>query len=277
MVRRLLLWLLLVGLVVSCTTTASSGPPTTSVTDTCVDPPASELAQVTSVVLTVDPNPVTPGSKATLSIDSRLPAGLVDGVAAWWQCWNGIAWIDTHLVERGWSGEPITLKIDPEVTTTIPAIGLPVPNSFQIAIPDVAPGIYRIRDELGMPAGDQTQPGTASVAGFVIVEVESDSFSGSRRAVPTPSGRTLDCPSELIASGTFDLMADAVGSDTPQAALDRFVQFERFAGEAAVEEKSTDEVVFVFTDGDGNRLGRVFVGRTDNGWFALRDEQCGER
>jgi hypothetical protein len=585
-VRRRLGWLALVTLVASCTTTPSAGPSTTSAS--CVEPPASEQTSSSSVTLTVDPNPVTPGSVATLSVDSRIPQGLVDGVATWWQCWNGTEWIDTYLVERDYGNGPTTLKIEPGVTTTIPALGLGVPNSATIIIPDVAPGLYRIRDELdsqgsepiagfvlvevvsehptgetgtvgdgsqttaststipepithdvtvtltgpGVPASDwwsevltirygeteqwlgfdqlagvgpefgavapdgtwwilDTQKhrvavfdsqgrfvrafDTGRVAGqfptvlddgtFVAIAFDqaltigdgrvetwqlADSFSplvddgsvlygrssalyprlsvtdsgvslvsgvewlktrggvefrvdandetgqvavvfngdppvrvrlvpyladdpntqiavaplyvvsgvdntvslvlvgadngnnvaalvsitpdgtldaavplppgfffdsveplfghlvvqpgtsslylvttdktglhayqftgpeadGSRSEVTTPSGRMLDCPSDLIETATFDLLADAVGSDTPKAALDQFQTVEHFTGEPTVEEQTSDKVVFVFTDIDGNRLGRVFVGLTDNGWFALGEEQCGQR
>jgi hypothetical protein len=593
---RWLFWLVFAVLVGSCTTTPSSGPPTTSVTGTCVEPPVSERTSSSSVTLTVDPNPVTAGSVASLSIDSRLPGELVDGVATWWQCWNGTEWVDTYLVERDWGNGPTTLKIEPGVTTTIPALGLAVPNTAAILIPDVAPGTYRIRDELGVPSRveDQTPSETDKATALVIVHVVAgdagtsnmtttptetaatptvttvpepvtlgvelfgpgvpasdrwrevvtihygeaenqvgldqlagvgpefgalaadgtwwildsqkrrvavfdsqgglvqafdtgrvaeqfptvlddgtfvaiaferaltigdgrvetwqlaDSFSplvddgsvlygrssalyprlsvtdsgvslvsgvewlktrggvefrvdandetgqvavvfngdppvrvrlvpyladdpntqiavaplyvvsgvdntvslvlvgadngnnvaalvsitpdgtldaavplppgfffdsveplfghlvvqpgtsslylvttdktglhayqftgpeadGSRSEVTTPSGRMLDCPSDLIETATFDLLADAVGSDTPKAALDQFQTVEHFTGEPTVEEQTSDKVVFVFTDIDGNRLGRVFVGLTDNGWFALGEEQCGQR
>jgi hypothetical protein len=123
------------------------------------------------VTLTVDPNPVEPGSAAILSVDSRLPVGLVDGVATWWQCWNGTMWIDIYLVERDYGNGPTTLKIEAGATTTIPALGLSVPNSAAIIVPDVAPGLYRIRDEL-------VSQGSETIAGFVLVEVVSGHTSG---------------------------------------------------------------------------------------------------
>jgi hypothetical protein len=128
------------------------------------------------------------------------------------------------------------------------------------------------------------QPGTSSLylvttdkTGLHAYQFTGPEADGSRSEVTTPSGRMLDCPSDLIETATFDLLADAVGSDTPKAALDQFQTVEHFTGEPTVEEQTSDKVVFVFTDIDGNRLGRVFVGLTDNGWFALGEEQCGQR
>jgi len=102
------------------------------------------------------------------------------------------------------------------------------------------------------------------------------SGGGGRHAVATPFGYTLDCPTELIAYGTADLLADAVGSDSPQGAVDTFQGWARPAGDPTIEDQTDDRAVFVFTDEDGNRLGRLVVGKTDNGWFVLQSEECGE-
>ena len=120
---------------------------------------ASELT------LTVDPNPVASGGEATLSVSwVGLPANAMVGIAALWQCWNGAEWVTTHTIHRGWAGEPSVQGPDVPVL----AIGLTVPNSYSILIPDVPPGIYRVWDEalLTDPLGP---PDT--VTGFVIVWV----------------------------------------------------------------------------------------------------------
>jgi hypothetical protein len=55
------------------------------------------------------------------------------------------------------------IEVEPGVDTTIPAVGLEVPSSYPIMIPEVAPGIYRIVD-VAFNRG-------TTVTGFVIVEV----------------------------------------------------------------------------------------------------------
>jgi len=131
----------------------------------CVEPPASELAQVSPTVLTVEPNPVAAGSEAMLSIAADgLPDDALAGAAALWQCWNGSEWIDTHQIGRGWDGAPWTQELTTDETFAVPAIGLQIPNSYPILIPEVKPGLYRIEDVAGSPGG-------VDVTGFVFVEV----------------------------------------------------------------------------------------------------------
>jgi len=75
-------------------------------------------------------------------------------------------WVDTHQIVRGPFGpdsNPSTIKILPGMITTIPAIGLPVPNSYPILIPLVPPGTYRVIDSIAVISG--------SLDGFVIVQV----------------------------------------------------------------------------------------------------------
>lgn len=115
-----------------------------------------------------------------------------------------------------------------------------------------------------------------AVAVMVTVALVGAGCAGSiRSSVPTPSGRTLDCPSELIAFSTGDLLAEAQGWSTAQAAVNAYAAIDRPSGEPSVEEETADEVVFVFTDDGGNRVGRFFVSLTENGWFVLQTEKCG--
>ena len=46
-------------------------------------------------------------------------------------------------------------------------VALAVPNTYQILIPDVRPGTYRIRDEVA----DVVEDTPARITGFVLVEV----------------------------------------------------------------------------------------------------------
>ena len=121
---------------------------------TCQEPPEAELvAPVSDVVLTIIPKAVEAGSQAELSMNSpRFPSDdAITGAGAAWQCWAGVAWIDTHQLVKdrfGPNHQPAALEVEPGVTTTIPAVGLLVADRHSIAIPDVAPGIYRVRDEV---------------------------------------------------------------------------------------------------------------------------------
>jgi hypothetical protein len=173
-VSRLIVSLLLVGSVVLACQDASSGAvvqaegPGTTVTTvgeaTCVDPPATELEVDSALDLTVEPNPVAAGGPATLSIaQGDLPAHSIVGAGAIWQCWKGTAWVDTHQIVRAFSrGYGDAIELEPGVAPTIPAVGLEVPSTYPIMIPDVVPGIYRIVD---------TAFNKGDVTGFVIVEV----------------------------------------------------------------------------------------------------------
>ncbi|HSJ72646.1 MAG TPA: hypothetical protein VLA29_13485 [Acidimicrobiia bacterium] len=111
---------------------------------------------------------------------------------------------------------------------------------------------------------------------LLIVLLASCSDGGSRIEAPTPSGRTLDCPDELIAYSVSDLMEEVMGADTAQEALDALPDPDRPRGESVVEEQSPDEIVFLFVDNDENRVGRVGVGsRNERGWFITWQEKCG--
>jgi len=153
-----LLGLLALRISFSCAISASE--------TSCVEPPGSELAQASPTALTVEPNPVVAGSEAMLSIAADgLPADTNVGAGAAWQCWNGSEWIQTHHIARGWGdGGAQTIELAPAVTITVPSIGLPVPSSYPIVIPDVAPGLYRIEDRV-------VGPGGVTITGFVFVEV----------------------------------------------------------------------------------------------------------
>lgn len=117
----------------------------------CFEPPQSELEVVSSLTMTVEPNPVEAGSIANLSVlTDEPPYVYMVGAGAAWQCWNGTAWVDTYQILRDGYGsgeaDPVAFEVIPGATTTIPAIGLNVPNSYPIRIPAVPSGTYRIID-----------------------------------------------------------------------------------------------------------------------------------
>ena len=146
----------------------SSGSPTTvsAPSRTCTEPPVVERNLKSWVDLTVEPNPVQAGADAILAIsDDGLPAETIVGAGATWKCWNGTEWIITHQIVKGHVDGPVrTQEVEPGATTTIMAVGLPIPRSDPILIPDVAPGTYRIEDRV-------LRPGGAEITGFVLVEV----------------------------------------------------------------------------------------------------------
>jgi hypothetical protein len=97
----------------------------------------------------LSPNPVEAGGEATLSVDYDGPlVGFNGGVGASWECWSEDRWVATHILVRtinDWEPSVIDLS-DPR--EEVIDIGLLIPNSYQVLIPEVPPGIYRIRDGL---------------------------------------------------------------------------------------------------------------------------------
>ena len=87
----------------------------------------------------------------------------------------------------------------------------------------------------------------------------------------------LDCPSDLVQYSTADLDVNAAGSATANAALDLLTpDLGLPPGVASVETQGGNEVVYLFSDSDGHRLGRVVVSRPGSGgWFVMSTERCG--
>ncbi len=110
---------------------------------------------------------------------------------------------------------------------------------------------------------------------IVAVTVAVSACSSTRTEVRTNNSTTLDCPSETVEYAVFDHNFEAPGSPLPSdalAVLSWDIGVPR--GEPEVESKVGNEVVFVYTDADGNRLGRVVVVRPETGWFIQRTERC---
>ena len=86
----------------------------------------------------------------------------------------------------------------------------------------------------------------------------------------------LDCPGYWQHS-TADFFEDAQGSPTAQEALALLTSDLGLPpGTAQVESEATDEVVYLFTDGEGHRLGRVKVILWQtSGWLVAETEECG--
>jgi hypothetical protein len=130
-------------------TAAGEPSTTTSASVACSEPPPEALVAESEFDVDLSPNPVEAGIEATLSVDyDGALEGLNGGVGASWDCWSGDRWVATHILVRAiedWESSVIDLS-DPK--EEVIDIGLLIPNSYQVLIPDVAPGSYRIRDGL---------------------------------------------------------------------------------------------------------------------------------
>ena len=130
--------------------TLAAEPSTTSSSGVeCSEPPAEALVAESEFEVELSPNPIEAGGEATLSVDYDGPLeGLNGGIGASWECWSEDRWVATHILERAiedW--EPSVIDLSDQSVEVID-IGLLIPNSYQVLIPEVPPGIYRIRDGL---------------------------------------------------------------------------------------------------------------------------------
>lgn len=141
----------------------------------CVSADERERHSASSFPLSVSQNPVSPGATIDLNIGSTLSQSSggsdagdelssLTGYGSTWQCWTGSQWVGTHLLVH--NGD--SLAGEPGATTTAPAIGLLVPNTFSIVIPQVDPGWYRI--EVGISV-DQPDGPPDQIVGHVAIEV----------------------------------------------------------------------------------------------------------
>lgn len=145
---------------------AAVGACTSGGADECTDPPEDELLTDDSAFeVTVEPNPVVAEAEATLSVSpsEETPRDFIGGLGADWECWNGSEWVQTHTLVRGANGPAAVVDLSTDATIAIPDLGLQVPNSHPIVIPDVAPGTYRLTDRL---IGNESD-----LIGYEIVEV----------------------------------------------------------------------------------------------------------
>lgn len=162
--QRIGIVILATGMLVACSSPAPSEPPPDWSISGCRSAPVDQLPPDSPFPLTLTPNPVAAGDTGTLAIGVTKP----DDLAGWgglWECWTGTGWKATHQIVNGHrSGIPgAVLEIEPGTIATMPAIGYRIPDTFTITIPDVPPGWYRLREEIGGRGG--------MVVGYVAVEV----------------------------------------------------------------------------------------------------------
>ncbi|MEX2625192.1 MAG: hypothetical protein WD651_15860 [Acidimicrobiia bacterium] len=144
-------------LIVACTVQTKLHPPECN-----RGPPPEELEKRSEVMISLEPNPLRSGERAVLSIDvgGAMREGDAVSQSARWGCWNGVRWVGTYQVIRDIGGQTEPNRIKPGSVTTVVGIWFPVPSEYEVTIPAVPTGIYRISDE--------TRGG---VTGFVYVEV----------------------------------------------------------------------------------------------------------
>jgi len=156
------LLLVLVVAVVSC-----GGDAATSTTGddevVCEQPTTGD--QVSDLVVSVDPNPASPREVVKLEVGGGdLPGDASVGVDAMWQCWDGGAWVTTHVIYRGIGDDAgQTIPVNDNFQIHVPSIGLALDEGYPIVIPQVEAGVYRIEDKIVLEDRE--------VGGFVLVEV----------------------------------------------------------------------------------------------------------
>jgi hypothetical protein len=110
---------------------------------------------------------------------------------------------------------------------------------------------------------------------MLVVAACGGSSDGNLTQVRSNSGGFLDCSSETVQYSIFEPAVTAGGSSTPSDVLSLLTPDQGLPpGTPTIESETGAEVVFLFTDGDGHRLGRAVVGQLDTGWFILRTERC---
>lgn len=139
----------------------------------CLNPPAAELAQVSPLEMSLEPNPVKGGTEATLTVDAEV------GIPAEWQCWDGEQWVLTHYLMRG--GQ--TVGHQPGVTITFPGAGVPQGQPMAVVIPNVRVGTYRI--------AEQTTGGTDVFVFVRVVDVVAPTIPGPTTAEASTTTSTL--------------------------------------------------------------------------------------
>jgi hypothetical protein len=157
------------------TTTTTGQLPTDS---SCPAETHGNEPEIKESLFPMTPNPISaaPGSQVDLHIGlpDHLDHGGI-GLDAYWQCWNGAKWVDTHLLRLGMSDSPGFNHASAVPWGESWAVLLPsfqVPRTVRVMIPDVDPGSYRIREVLSyFPTPEGPAEG---IHGFVMVEVIGD-------------------------------------------------------------------------------------------------------
>ena len=165
MSRKAATWAIVLLAAAACTSEADS--PTTTAASPCSEPPAGALVFESQFEISLDPGTVDAGGISTLSVEfeGQPPSDYVGGAGMSWECWAGDAWVETHILVRAFneSARPTVVDLAVDSDIAIPDIGLNVPNAYDVLIPHVAPGTYRITDRIFGP--------NTTLTAHVVVEV----------------------------------------------------------------------------------------------------------
>jgi hypothetical protein len=154
--------LMLVVAVVSCSGDSATST-TVGIAVVCEQPPSDN--PVSDLAMSVDPNPASPREVVDLDVSrGDLGEDALVGVDAMWQCWDGSAWVTTHVVYRGIGDDAgQTIPVNDSFQIHVPSIGLALDEGYPIVIPQVEAGLYRIEDKIVLDDDE--------IGGFVLVEV----------------------------------------------------------------------------------------------------------
>jgi len=110
---------------------------------------------------------------------------------------------------------------------------------------------------------------------IALIALAGGCGGAERSEVRTNSGFILDCPSDTVLYFGITPTVEG-GAATPDDALARVTGDPLPPGAPEVEFGTPGQVVYVFTDSEGHRLGRVIIGQPfDTRWSALQAERCG--
>lgn len=143
---------------------AEAATPTTGAVDVVCSAP-SAAGQISDLEMTIEPGIASAREVVSLAVArGELPEEASVGVDAMWQCWDGEAWVTTHVVYRGIGDDAgQTIPVNDSFQIHVPSIGLALDQGYPIVIPPVDAGLYRIEDKVVLDDGE--------VGGFVLVEV----------------------------------------------------------------------------------------------------------
>ena len=145
----------------------------------CRSAPEAQRHSESEFPLSVSENPVAAGDVVTLYVGSNeTPGGdnivggeAMTGYGSSWQCWNGSEWVSTHLLAHGINEPGATMQGQPGATSTVPAIGYVIPFPFEVTVPAVAPGWYRIQTAI---IADSDDGSIGTFVGHVAAEVSDN-------------------------------------------------------------------------------------------------------
>lgn len=116
---------------------------------------------------------------------------------------------------------------------------------------------------------------TRVLPALLIMMVLAGCGGGTIHEVATNNGDTLDCRSGITQWAMYEHAEDAAGAPTPEEAVANFTMEDLPPGDPHLEEVGSEAATVVFTDQNGNRIGRVHTIHFTNGWIVDWTVRCG--